>query len=135
MLTDNPNDPLILLVEDDDNHAVLLKASLQDAKEEYRLEIAATLQNARNAINRQIPNLILTDYRLPDGKGSELVATVKGLCPVVVLTSHGNAQMAVDAMKAGVHDYVVKSTELFSEISYIAQRGLREWSKTFQNGL
>jgi len=39
MLTDNSNAPLILLVEDDASHAELMKASLQDAEEEYRLAI------------------------------------------------------------------------------------------------
>lgn len=128
MLTDNPNAPLVLLVEDDDSHAEQMKASLQDAEEEYRLEITGTLCAARSAIERETPNLVLTDYRLPDGDGSELVATVKGLCPVVMTTSHGNEQVAVDAMKGGALDYVVKTPEVFSGMSRIVQRGLREWA-------
>ena len=128
MLTNNNNVPLILLVEDDDTHAALMKESLQDAVEEYRLEIAATLRAARFAIERLTPNLVLTDYRLPDGDGSELVATVKGLCPVILLTSQGNEQVAVDAMKAGALDYVIKSPAVFSGMSRIVQRGLREWA-------
>jgi len=102
MLTDNPKAPLILLVEDDDSHALLMKLSLQDAPEEYRLEIANTLKDARSAIELQTPDLVLADYRLPDGDGSELLAAVKGLCPLVLLTSQGNIQVAVDAMKIGV---------------------------------
>ncbi len=128
MLTVNQNVPLILLVEDDDSHAALMKMSLQDAVEEYRLEHAVTLKEARAAIDRQAPDLVLTDYRLPDGDGSELVATVKGLCPVILLTSQGNEQVAVDAMKAGVLDYVIKSPAVFSGMPRIVQRGLREWA-------
>lgn len=128
MLTDNPGSPLILLVEDDDNHAYLMKSSLQDAAEEYRLEIASDLQNARSTIQRQTPDIVLTDYRLPDGDGSELLATVNGLCPVILLTSQGNEQVAVDAMKAGAQDYVVKTSAVFSGISRIVQRSLREWT-------
>jgi two-component system cell cycle response regulator len=128
MLTNNPNVPLMLLVEDDENHADLMKTSLQGAGEEYRLEIVGTLNNARSAIERQPPDLILTDYRLPDGNGSELVATVNGLCPVILLTSQGNEQVAVDAMKAGAQDYVVKTSAVFSAISRIVQRSLREWA-------
>lgn len=126
MLTDNTDAPLILLVEDDDNHAELMKTSFQDAEEEYRLVIADSLRNARIAIERQTPDLVLTDYRLPDGEGSELVATVKDICPVVLLTSHGNEQVAVDAMKAGALDYVVKTSEVFAGMSRITQRALRE---------
>ncbi|MFZ4857886.1 MAG: response regulator [Desulfuromonadaceae bacterium] len=128
MLTDNIDAPLILLVEDDKNHAALMRTSLQDAPEEYRLEIAATLCHARAALERQTPNLVLTDYRLPDGEGSDLLVTTKGFCPVVLMTSQGNEQVAVDAMKAGVLDYVVKSAAVFSGISRIVQRSLREWA-------
>lgn len=128
MLTDNRNVPLILVVEDDEAHAELMKESLQDAAEEYRLEIAGTLQGARTVIDGETPDLILTDYLLPDGEGSELVKMVDGLCPVVMMTSQGNEKVAVDAMKAGVQDYVVKTSAVFSGMSRIAQRGLREWA-------
>lgn len=128
MLTDNLNAPLILVVEDDENHAELMRISLQNAQEEFRLEIAATLLAARAFIDRQTPDLVLTDYRLPDGDGSALLLTVKGLCPVILLTSQGNEQVAVDAMKAGVQDYVVKTAKVFSGMWRIVQRGMREWT-------
>ena len=128
MLTDNPNAPLILLVEDDDSHADLMKTSLEDAEEEYRQEHAVTLKEARAAIERLMPDLVLTDYRLPDGDGSEMVAAVNGFCPVILLTSQGNEQVAVDAMKAGMLDYVIKTPAVFSGIVRIVQRGLREWA-------
>jgi signal transduction histidine kinase len=128
MLTDTPNAPLILIVEDDDNHAELMKESLYEAAEEYRLKFAGTLQDALAAIEQQTPGLVVTDYRLPDGNGSELLPKLKGLCPLVLLTSQGNEQMAVDAMKAGALDYVVKTSAVFSGMSRIVQRGLREWA-------
>src|ERR1039457_3956364 len=103
-------------------------SSFQDAPAEYRLEHADTLQNARTLINRQMPDLILTDYRLPDGIGNDIVAAVNGLCPVIILTSQGNEQVAVDTMKAGAQDYVVKTAEVFSVMSRIAQRCMREWA-------
>ena len=132
MLTDNPNAPRILLVEDDDNHAALMKESLQNATEEYRLEIAGTMRDARAAIERQTPDLVLTDFRLPDGNGSELVATVRGLSPVILMTSQGNEQVAVDAMKAGALDYVVKTPEKLLGMARVARRGLREWGQILE---
>lgn len=128
MLTNNTDAPLILLVEDDKGHSDLMESSLQDAPEEYRLGIAATLSQARAAIDRLIPHLVLADYRLPDGEGSDLLVTVNGLCPVILMTSQGSEQVAVDAMKAGVLDYVVKSAAVFSGISRIVQCSLREWA-------
>jgi two-component system cell cycle sensor histidine kinase/response regulator CckA len=127
MLTDNPAAPLILVIEDNSSHAGLIKRSFEDAAEKYRLECVVSLGAARTAIERQVPDLVLTDYRLPDGEGSELLVTVKGLCPVVLMTSQGNEQVAVTAMKAGAQDYVVKSASVFSEIPRIIQRNLREW--------
>jgi signal transduction histidine kinase len=128
MLSDNPNAPLILVVEDDEDHSELVKMSFLGAPEEFRMHIARSLQDARMVIERLHPDLVLTDYLLPDGDGCELVAIVNGLCPVVLLTSQGNEQVAVDAMKAGVQDYFVKTSEVFSGMSRIAQRCLREWA-------
>ncbi len=128
MLTDNLNASLILLVEDDDSHVELMRMALQDAAEEYRLEHAGTLREARSAIDRQAPDLVLADYRLPDGDGCELVSALNGLCPLILMTSQGNEQIAVDAMKAGAQDYVVKSSAVFSAMSRVVQRGLREWA-------
>ena len=128
MLTDNLDAPLLLVVEDDDSHAELMKISLQYAPEEYRLEIAGTLYAAWMAIERQIPDLVLANYCLPDGIGRELVVMVNEKCPVVLMTSQGNEQAAVNALKDGALDYVIKSSAVFSGVSRIAQRGLREWS-------
>jgi len=128
MLTDNSTAPLILLVEDDNSHALLIKESFLNALEEYRLVMAGTLCDALSAIEQQSPDLVLTDYRLPDGDGCELVAYVKEMCPVVVTTSYGNEQIAVEAMKAGALDYVVKTSEAFQAMSRIVQRSLREWA-------
>jgi len=79
MLTDNPAAPLIVVVEDDNSHADLIRLSFENSQEEYRLERVVSLRAARAAIERQIPDLVLTDYRLADGDGSELQITAKGL--------------------------------------------------------
>lgn len=128
MLTDNPAAPLILVVEDDDSHAEMILRSFESSGEEYRLHAAELLRDARNAMDTRFPSLILTDYRLPDGDGRELLEMVNGTCPVIMMTSQGNEAVAVEAMKAGVQDYVVKSGEIFSEMPRLAQRALREWS-------
>ena len=91
MLTDNPAVPLILVVEDDNSHTHLIKRSFEDAPEKYRLECVVSLGAARTAIERQIPDLVLTDYLLPDGEGSELLVTARRLCPVVLGTPQGDA--------------------------------------------
>lgn len=127
MLTQTPSATLILIVEDDENHAELIQRSFEDAQDEYRLEFAANLSDARHALELRTPDLILTDYRLPDGDGKELVGIVEKACPVILMTSQGNEQLAVDAMKAGAQDYIVKSPETFGSLTRIVGLALREW--------
>ena len=133
MLTQNPDATLILVVEDDESHAELIQRSFETAQEEYRLEIADTLQAARKAMERHSPALILTDYRLPDGDGKELVVLAGEACPVILMTSYGNEQVAVEVMKIGAQDYVVKSPEMFATIPRISALTLREWKLVLQH--
>jgi len=128
MLTENPAAPLILLVEDDPGHAAAIQRSFQAAAEEYRLEIVDTLHAGRCAINRFQPALVLTDYRLPDGKGSDLASLADGACPVILMTARGSEEIAVQALKAGVQDYVVKSAETFSHMPETVNHALKEWA-------
>jgi len=128
MLTDNPTAPLILVVEDDHSHAELIRRSLEDAAEEYCLEIVGTIAAAKAAVERLSPALILTDYQLPDGDGSELVAMVAGFLPVIIMTSHGSEKFAVEAMKIGAQDYVVKSPEAFGDVSRTIRYALMAWA-------
>jgi PAS domain S-box-containing protein len=128
MLTDNPTAPQILIVEDDENHAELIQRSFEDAPEEYRLQIVSTLRDAHKAIQLRKPALVLTDYRLPDGSGSELVVADAGGWPVIIMTSHGSEQVAVEAMKIGAQDYIVKSPEVFANLPRTVKYSLMTWA-------
>ncbi|MDD5286334.1 MAG: response regulator [Desulfuromonadaceae bacterium] len=128
MITQNANAPHILVVEDDDNHAALIKRSFEDNPDEYRLEFAGTLLEAWKVIERHSPDLVLTDYILPDGDGNELVVMANDACPVIIMTSHGNEQAAVRAMKIGARDYIVKSPETFDELPRTVKYALMSWA-------
>jgi PAS domain S-box-containing protein len=128
MLTDNPTAPLILLVEDDNNHALLIQRSFEDAREEYRLERVGTLLSAKAVTELHPPALVLTDYRLPDGYGSELVTLAAGARPVIIMTSQGNELVAVEAMKIGAQDYIVKSAEVFEAMPRTVALALKVWT-------
>lgn len=127
MLTESLDAPLLLIVEDNPDHRDLMHRSLDDSEEPYRLSMAASLAEAVKIIEQQQPHIILTDFRLPDGEGSSLLPYTHDRFPVVMMTSQGNEQVAVKAMKSGMLDYVVKSSSVFAGISRIVQRGLREW--------
>lgn len=76
---------------------------------------AETLSEARALLKRQTFGLCITDLRLPDGSGLELVAHIQKQCPnlpVAVITAHGNMEIAVEALKLGAFDFVSKPFEL-----------------------
>src|SRR6188768_1184531 len=120
--------PDILVVEDDPAHAEAVSRVLSEHGG-FRLRFAATLAEAQRAIAERPPALILADLNLADGKALELLASPNnqpGL-PVLVMTSHGDEQTAVRAMRAGALDYLVKSREAFAGLPHTAERALREW--------
>ena len=126
MLTEIPR---ILLVDDDGNHVALVRRAFDQRPSSARLSVASDLRGAREQIDVAAPDLVIADLRLPDGRGSELLPS-KGdsaTFPIIILTGFGDEQMAVEAMKAGALDYVVKSAETFGDMPHIAERALREW--------
>ena len=127
MLTTPPKIPLILFVEDDELHVSAIQRSFKNTGQEYRLAFAGTLNDARAAVTLQIPDLIVTDYKLPDGEGIELLLAANSLCPVILMTAHGSEQFAVNAMKSGAQDYIVKSASAFETMPLTVKHALTTW--------
>lgn len=124
------SDPFrILLVEDEAAHAALIRLAFEKHPGRVTLHVAGTLQEARAALATTTPSLVIADLRLPDGDGVELLPAPGAplAYPVVIMTSHGDEQVAVEAMKAGALDYVVKSEVTLAEMPRLAERALREW--------
>ena len=121
----------ILLVEDDTGHAALVCRAFELLTAEFELTVAVTLADARVRLEESDFDLVISDLRLPDGKGTALLSDNGDLpaIPQVVVTSAGNEEEAVEAMKAGAMDYVVKSAENFADMPHLARRTLREWRR------
>ena len=124
----------ILLVEDEEAHAELVQRAFDRSSraDQFRLTLADSLQSARARLAESLPDLVITDWILPDGHGIELLpagdeARKDHLFPAVVMTSHGDEQIAVEAIKAGALDYVVKSAQALAGMPRVAERALREW--------
>ncbi len=105
--------PLILLVDDEPDILELLSLTLQ--RMDLESETAVSVKDAIAKLNDKHFNLCLTDLRLPDGNGLEIVNFIQKSMPelpVAVISAHGNMQAAIDAMKAGAFDFVSKPVDL-----------------------
>ena len=117
----------ILIVEDETDHAELLQRALAGAQEKFQVTCLGRLDDAQRFISQTLPDLALVDFRLPDGHGNLFVEAAAGRFPVILLTAFGNERTAVEAIKGGALDYVVKSPEMFADAAHLVERALREW--------
>lgn len=118
----------ILIIEDEESHIELIKRGFSDYPQ-YKLTFVYSIADAKKCISENNINVIISDWRLPDGEGIDLVGYMKpkGFFPIILMTSFGNQEFAVEAMKLGVIDYVVKSPESFNRLPYTVGRAIREW--------
>ena len=118
----------VLLVEDEEAHAEIVRRAFESRGSRFLVRIASTLEEARDYLENLSPDLVIADLVLPDGQGTDLFSEeAEPEYPMVVMTSHGDEHMAVEAMKAGALDYIVKTAETLNDISHVAERTLREW--------
>jgi two-component system, NtrC family, response regulator PilR len=105
--------PLILVVDDEPDLIELVSLTL--SRMNLATDSAANLADARARLNERRFDLCLTDMRLPDGDGLDLVAWIQQhqpQLPVAVITAHGNVESAVRALKLGAFDFVSKPLDL-----------------------
>ncbi|WP_420467201.1 sigma-54-dependent transcriptional regulator [Panacagrimonas sp.] len=102
-----------LIVDDEADIRELLEITL--SRMGIRSCAAATLGEARAWLKERSFDFCITDMRLPDGNGIDLVRLVQqqySRLPIAVLTAHGNAEAAVESLKAGAFDFVSKPVDL-----------------------
>lgn len=105
--------PRVLIVDDEPDIRELLEITLD--RMDIQTHCAENITIAKNVLKQQSFDLCLTDMRLPDGNGLELVDTIQSLStpiPVAVITAHGNMDTAILAMKKGAFDFVSKPLNL-----------------------
>lgn len=102
-----------LVIDDERDIRELLVLTL--GRMGLRVDTAATVASAREMLSREKYALCLTDMRLPDGSGIELVQEISSRhpnTPVAMITAFGNVEAAVEALKAGAFDFVAKPVDL-----------------------
>ncbi|WJF91428.1 sigma 54-interacting transcriptional regulator [Paraburkholderia bonniea] len=116
--------PHALIIEDDPNSLSGLSALL--SADDFSVASASTLAEARAALARFIPDVILVDLNLPDGSGLELLHSLPlqrpgALVPVIVMTGNATVESAIEGLRHGIWDYLVKPVDIPSLRSLLAR--------------
>ena len=117
--------PLALVIDDEPDICELLSLTL--GRMEIRTETAADVAGAKALLEKHDFDICLTDMRLPDGDGLELVEWMQSNAagvPVAVITAHGNVETAVQALKLGAFDFISKPLDL-GNLRTIVENALR----------
>ena len=105
--------PLVLVVDDEPDLVELVSLTL--SRMQLATQSAGDVTSAKKLLKAQSFDLCLTDMRLPDGDGLDLLEWMSVNCPGVpcaVITAHGNVESAVRALKLGAFDFVSKPLDL-----------------------
>jgi two-component system, NtrC family, response regulator HydG len=107
--------PHALIVEDDPNSLSGLSAIL--VADGFSVDTATTLADARAALARFIPDVVLVDLNLPDGRGLELLHHLPaqppgGALPVIVMTGNATVESAIEGLRHGIWDYLLKPVNI-----------------------
>ena len=134
----------ILLVEDKDSLRRVMRLTLEHAG--YGVTEAADARSALNEISTARHSLVLTDLRMPNGSGLDVLRAARAAdadVPVIVMTAFGSIDEAVQAMKDGAHDFLQKPVDS-NHLLLLVERALEqarlrtenvllreEWSKRY----
>ena len=102
----------VLVVDDEADIRELIQMTLM--KMGLTVEMASGVQDAKDKLSKNTYDLVLTDMRMPDGTGLEVIEYVNQISdtPIAVITAFGNADQAVHAIKLGAFDYIQKPITL-----------------------
>ncbi|WP_419212864.1 sigma-54-dependent transcriptional regulator [Maribacter sp. X9] len=98
--------PKILIIEDDTSFAQMLQKFL--GRNGFDVVVSQTGLDGEKQLKDAVFQLVITDLRLPDYDGIQLVSKLKGKVPVIVMTGYAEVATAVKAMKMGAYDYISK---------------------------
>ena len=132
--------PSILVVEDEAKLRRLIE--LQLAEDDFIARSAPDAESALQMLQKDSFDLVLTDFKLPGMNGLEFLHAAKKIdtnLPMIMMTAYGSVESAVDAMKAGASDYVLKPFSLAELMIVIrkelASRQLREENRSLREAL
>ncbi|WP_291861620.1 sigma-54 dependent transcriptional regulator [Marinilabilia sp.] len=115
----------ILIVDDDTSFGMMVSGFLK--KKGLETVLAGSLANAKDYLEKDVFDLVLTDHRLPDGTGLEVLDKSKSVAsnvPVVLITAYSDIRVAVDAIKRGAFEYITKPVNA-EELLHVVTKALK----------
>jgi DNA-binding NtrC family response regulator len=125
----------ILVVDDDPGLAEVVQLLL--AGEGYRTEMAGTVREGLRAVHAGVVDLVITDLKLPDATGLDAIRALRELdreLPIILMTSYSSVESAVEALRAGAVDYIIKPFNN-DEFLHAVARALAERRMRRENAL
>src|SRR5436853_95133 len=119
-----PEQPKVLVVDDEESVVVTIKAILQ--LDGYNVATTTSGATARAMVREVEYDLVLTDLRLEDGDGLDVLKAVRARHPetiTIMLTGYASLESAIQAIRAGAYDYLVKPSEV-EELRSTVARGI-----------
>jgi signal transduction histidine kinase len=121
--------PIRLLIVDDspEDRELYRRLLVQDHEHDYEILEAETGEEGLAVARERRPDCLLLDYRLPDVDGLELLSSLAEMqVPVIVLTGQGNEAVAVEAMKGGAQDYLLKGSVTRDRLQHAVQNAIEK---------
>lgn len=126
----------ILLVEDNPDHAELALSTLQgfsrDHEEMFQINVVRTGEECLKTLTKDMYDLIVMDYSLPMANGLEVLEKIreKGVkTPVVMVTGRGSEKIAVEAIKRGAVEYLVKDQGYLERLPIVVYNSIRQFEE------
>jgi PAS domain S-box-containing protein len=138
----------VLYIEDDPAHYELTNRSLESSEARFDLQTASTIADAFHLLRIKEYDVVLSDYRLPDGSGMDVISRLLEQnisTAVVLITNQEDINVAIAALKAGAVDYVVKQSDYLHKLPIVLnnaykhsqlekqKKALREAENKFRN--
>lgn len=116
----------VLIIEDEATIAKNMNTYL--SRNGFEVRVANTAEDGIGQIDIFRPDAVLLDFNLPGMNGLEALAKIKALAPnvsIIMITGHGNVELAVEAMKAGAYDFLTKPISL-GKLKILLERAMGE---------
>ena len=117
----------VLLVEDNDDHAIIAQAALLESDHSFEIDRASSAAECLVMLEKKEYDAIALDYSMPKRNGLEVLQDIMKInydAPVVMVTSYGDEELAVEAMKHGAYDYISKSDDYLRTFPLVLKKAI-----------